>query len=136
MSETFRMAKGSTGPDRRDFLRIDVDFPATAKFLSVDPNFSCEEVVEGRVTELSASGLLIVGSFPEGDWVERLLKQKLFLGLQLELDDGEPPIDVLARAMHAEPSEDKKHAVGLRFRGMGRQNRDRIFKLVIDEYLE
>jgi hypothetical protein len=136
MSEIFSPAPGSVGPERREYLRIVVDLPASANFLSVDPDFSTDEVVEGRVTELSASGVLLIGKFPEGDWIEKILDQSLFLNLTLDLKDDEPPMEALTRAQHAVKCDDGSHAVGLHFRGMGRSNKDRIFKRVISEHID
>ena len=124
-------------PDRREFVRVAADLTIRYKFLSAEPDFPNSEVLEGKATDISGGGLLLLGRVPEMDWTEGLLMNRIFLGLNIGLDDGQPPAKALTRAAWIEPIEegDNHCLMGLRFKEITREHQDRIFQFVIRAHM-
>ena len=97
------MTSGPNDKERREFVRVPTDLSVRYKLLSSDPQFKSDEVLEGKATDISGGGLLLLGPVPSPEWSEGLLMNKVFLGLNIDLDDGQPPAKALTRAAWIEP---------------------------------
>ena len=123
--------------ERREFVRVATDLPVRYKFLSAEPAFLHEEVFEGRVTDLSGGGILLLGRIPDLEWKSRLLNGRIVVGLNLDLADGQPPIKALTRVTWAETVEDDDNLclIGLKFKEIINEHIDQIFQYVIRAHM-
>ncbi len=123
--------------ERREFVRVPTDLPVRYKFLSAEPAFIQEEIFEGRVTDLSAGGILLLGRIPDLEWKSRLLNGSIVVGLNLDLADGQPPIKALTRVTWAETVEDDDnlYLMGLKFKEIIHEHLDQIFQYVIRAHM-
>lgn len=120
--------------ERREFIRVNLEIPVRYKFLSkTRQDKEMEGIYEGTTSNIGGGGLLLHGKIPVLEWIPELLMQKLMLGLNMMLPAQEDPIKVLTRVAWIETIEAGTHrcAMGLMFRELTTQDRDRIFRFVI-----
>ena len=137
MSQDDSMPFDPINPERREFLRVPTDLPVRYKFLSAETAFLHEEIFEGRVTDLSGGGLLLLGRIPDLEWKSRLLNGRIVVGLNLDLADGQSPVKALTRVTWAETVEDDENLclMGLKFKEIIREHLDQIFQYVIRAHM-
>lgn len=118
--------------EKRDFVRIHTDIPIRYKFLSKTIDLG-EEVHEGATTNLSASGLLLVGRVPSVSWIPALLMEEIIIGLNLLLPSLEVPIKALSKVSWIEsfPRGTDRCALGLSFNEISKPQQDEILKYII-----
>lgn len=118
--------------EKRDFVRIHTDIPIRYKFLSKTIDIG-EEVHEGVTTNLSASGLLLVGRVPSISWIPALLMEEIIIGLNLLLPSLEVPIKALSKVSWIEsfPRGTDRCALGLSFNEISKPQQDEILKYII-----
>ena len=125
--------------ERRQFVRIRLEVPVLYKFLCQhrqDPEL--REVYEGTTRDISAGGILLHGKVALLDWVPELLQHKIAVGVNLFLPEDQVPIKALARVAWIEPIEARTNccALGLGFREITQQDKDRIFRYVIKSQIK
>jgi c-di-GMP-binding flagellar brake protein YcgR len=120
--------------ERREFVRVRIQIPVRYKFLSkVRHDPALEEIYEGTTMNLGGGGLLLLGRIPVVDWIPDLLMQKIVIGVNLLLPQEEAPIKALTRVAWVETFDEQtmKCNLGLKFKEVTQQDKDRIFKFVI-----
>lgn len=124
-------------PERREFVRIRTELPVRYKFLSQDPAFKSDNVFDGVATDLSGGGLLLQGKIPQLDWITGLLMDRIYVGLNLQLEEDDEAIKALTRVAWVESIDEQSGecAMGLRFKEITRDGQDRIFQFVIRSHL-
>jgi c-di-GMP-binding flagellar brake protein YcgR len=119
--------------EKRGFVRIHTDIPVRYKFLSRSVPLESEGVFEGTTTNLSGSGLLLVGRIPGMSWIPGLLMEEILIGLNILLPLMDVPIKALTRVgwIEAFQKGSDKCAMGLRFKEISKENQDEILKYII-----
>jgi c-di-GMP-binding flagellar brake protein YcgR len=119
--------------ERKDFVRIHAAIPVRYKFLSREIDLGSENVFEGTTTDLSGSGLLLVGKLPKLEWIPPLLMGQILIGVNLILPSCDYPLKGLAQVawMEAFREGSDKWAMGLQFREIAKDAQDEIFRYVI-----
>ena len=118
--------------EKRDFVRIHTDIPIRYKFLSKTVDIG-EDVQEGATTNLSASGLLLVGKIPSISWIPALLMEEIIVGLNLLLPSLDTPIKALGKVVWVEsfPKGSDRCALGLSYKEISKPHQDEILKYII-----
>lgn len=119
--------------EKREFVRIRTDIPIRYKFLSKSVNVGEAEVFEGSTSNLSASGLLLVGRVPSVSWIPALLTEDIIIGLNLLLPALDSPIKALGKVAWIEAFHkgSDRCALGLRFKDIAKNHQDEILKYII-----
>ncbi|MBI4600824.1 MAG: PilZ domain-containing protein [Planctomycetes bacterium] len=119
--------------EKRDFVRVQTDIPVRYKFLSRSVPIESEGIFEGTTSNLSGSGLLLVGKIPGMSWIPGLLMGEILIGVNLLLPSVDVPIKALTRVAWIEAFEkgSEKCGMGLRFREISKENQDEILKYII-----
>lgn len=119
--------------EKRDFVRIHTDIPVRYKFLSRSIPLEAEGIYEGTTSNLSGSGLLLVGRIPGMSWIPGLLMSDILIGANILLPLMDAPIKALCRVAWMEAFEkgSDKCAMGLRFKEISKENQDDILKYII-----
>lgn len=119
--------------ERRDFVRIHTDIPVRYKFLSRSIPLDSEGVFEGTTSNLSGSGLLLVGKIPGMSWIPGLLMGEILIGVNILLPLLDVPVKALCRVawIEAFSKGSEKCAMGLRFQEIAKESQDEILKYVI-----
>ncbi len=119
--------------ERRDFVRIHTDIPVRYKFLSRSIPLDSEGVFEGTTSNLSGSGLLLVGKIPGMSWIPGLLMGEILVGVNILLPLLDVPVKALCRVgwIEAFSKGSEKCAMGLRFQEISKESQDEILKYVI-----
>lgn len=120
--------------ERREFFRTRCDVPVRFQFIA--PHLRDAELAghhEGVTNNLSGGGLLLQGTLPKLDWVPDLLMQKMAVGVTVLLPMDPSPVAALARVSWIETINERTRQcrLGLRFREITSQDRDRLFQFVI-----
>jgi len=123
----------SFDPERREFVRVRAELPVKYKFLSQDPGFLSDEVFEGTTSNISGSGLLLVGQMPNADWITGLLMERIVIGVNIFLPGSNEAVKALTRTSWIEALDERSQrcSIGLRFREITKEHLDRLFKFVI-----
>ena len=119
--------------ERREFIRVRAELPVKYKFLSQDPGFSSDEILDGTTNNLSGGGLLLVGTIPNTDWITGLLMEKIVVGVNIFLPGDAEPVKALTRTAWIEALDERAHrcSLGLKFKEITKIHLDKIFKFVI-----
>lgn len=120
--------------ERREFIRVKCEVPVRYKFLTKsrqDP--ALDNIYEGTSTNVSGGGILLNGKIPNLSWIPDLLMQKMVVGINILLPNEEKPIKALTRVSWLESIDDQTQrcAIGLKFKEITAEDRDKIFKFVI-----
>ena len=126
-------ASRSFDPERREFVRVRADLPVKYKFLSQDSALVSEEVLAGTTSNISGSGILLVGEMPNSDWITGLLMERMVVGINLFLPGDAEPVKALTRTAWIEALDEqtRRCSMGLRFKEITKEHLDRLFKFVI-----
>ena len=119
--------------EKKEFVRINTDIPIRYKFLSKSVPLDEQGIFEGSTSNLSGSGLLLVGKIPSISWIPGLLTEEILIGINLLLPSLDIPIKALARVSWAEAMTKgaDKCALGLRFKEISKEHQDEILKYII-----
>jgi len=119
--------------EKREFVRIHTDIPVRYKFLSRSVPLEAEGIFEGTTSNLSGSGLLLMGKIPGMSWIPGLLMGEILIGVNLLLPSLDAPIKALTRVGWVEAFEkgSDKCAMGVRFKEISKENQDEILKYII-----
>jgi c-di-GMP-binding flagellar brake protein YcgR len=119
--------------EKRDFVRIHTDIPVRYKFLSRSIPLDVEEIFEGTTSNLSGSGLLLVGKIPGMSWIPGLLMGEILIGVNMLLPSQDVPIKALTRVAWVEAFEkgSDKCGMGVRFKEISKEHQDEILKYII-----
>jgi c-di-GMP-binding flagellar brake protein YcgR len=111
--------------EKREFVRIHTDIPVRYKFLS--------RIFEGTTSNLSGSGLLLLGKIPGMSWIPGLLMSEILVGVNVLLPSLDAPIKALTRVGWIESFQkgSDKCAMGLKFKEISKENQDEILKYII-----
>jgi c-di-GMP-binding flagellar brake protein YcgR len=107
-------------------------------FVGRVPPSASAQFVEGTTDNISGGGLKLVGKLPNTDWIASLLLQHIAVAVEVHLPDGEEPVRALARTAWVELHDKKKldFLMGLRFREISRDDRERVIQFVIKSQLK
>ena len=119
--------------EKREFVRIQTDIPIRYKFLSKTIDVGTDQIYEGSTTNLSASGLLLVGKIPSVSWIPALLMEEIIIGLNLLLPSLDAPIKALGKVSWVEAFHkgSDRCAMGLKFKDIAKAHQDEILKYII-----
>jgi c-di-GMP-binding flagellar brake protein YcgR len=119
--------------EKRDFIRVHTDIPVRYKFLSRSIPIESEGIFEGTTSNLSGSGLLLVGKIPGMSWIPGLLMGEILIGINLLLPHLDVPIKALTRVAWVEAFEkgSDKCGMGLRFKEIPKEQQDEVLKYII-----
>ena len=120
------------GAERRRYVRVDAEVPVRYKFFSQEDDLALGEEFEGKTKNVSAGGILLTVRIPNMDWITSLLRQKMYLGIKLELPDREP-VRTLARVawVGSMDEETQTCALGLSFKEITKADQDKLFEYII-----
>ncbi len=118
--------------EQRRFVRVASSLPVKYKFVSSSADFAENRVYEGRTDNIGGGGMLLTGQVPSVDWITELLMEKVLIALTLDLPGG-APVKVIARVAWLEAIDQNTEVcqLGLTFKEITQENRDRILDLVI-----
>jgi len=127
------MIPRSFDPERREFVRVRAELPVRYKFLSQDPAFVSDEILEGTTSNISGAGILLVGQMPNTDWITGLLMERIVIGVNVFLPGDAEPVKALTRTAWIEALDERvqRCSMGLRFKEITKEHLDRLFKFVI-----
>ena len=119
--------------EKREFVRIQTDIPIRYKFLSKTVEIDDDQVYEGITTNLSGSGLLLLGKVPSVTWIPALLMEDIIIGLNLLLPALDHPIKMLGRVAWIEAFQKgtDRCALGIRFKDISKEHQDEVLKYII-----
>jgi c-di-GMP-binding flagellar brake protein YcgR len=119
--------------EKREFVRIHTDIPVRYKFLSRSIPIESEGIFEGTTSNLSGSGLLLLGKIPGMSWIPGLLMSEILVGVNVLLPSLDAPIKALTRVgwIEAFQKGSDKCAMGLKFKEISKENQDEILKYII-----
>jgi c-di-GMP-binding flagellar brake protein YcgR len=119
--------------EKREFVRIHTDIPVRYKFLSKAIPIESEGIFEGTTSNLSGSGLLLVGKVPGMSWIPGLLMGEILIGVNILLPSLDVPIKALTRIAWIEAfvKGSDKCAMGVRFKEIPKENQDEIMRYII-----
>jgi len=120
-------------PERREFIRVCVALPVKYKFLSHEPGFPSDEILEGSTDNLSGGGLKLLGPVPNLDWLAGLLSRRIAVGVNIFLPGQARAVKALTRTLWVEGLQKRAQSclLGLRFREISREDRERIVQFII-----
>ncbi|MHC4914250.1 MAG: PilZ domain-containing protein [Planctomycetota bacterium] len=123
--------------ERREFIRVRERCKVTYRLLGRDERHSALEPLEGFTENISGGGMKLVGPLPNPDWIAEMLLGRMAVGVAVELPDDKGPVSALARTAWVEVADRKKQTflLGLRFREISREDRERIVQFVIKSQL-
>ena len=126
------MSEENPRQEKRKFVRVDSELSVRYRFLSSDPAFTEGNTYEGRTDNIGGGGLLLTGQVPSVEWITELLMEKVLLALTIDLPEVEP-VRAIARVAWLEAIDQNTEVcqLGLMFKEITAENRDRILELVI-----
>jgi len=118
--------------EKKEFVRINTDIPIRYKFLSKSVPLD-EAIFEGSTSNLSGSGILLVGKVPSLSWIPALLTEDILIGINLLLPSLDLPIKALARVgwVEAMVKGNDRCVMGLRFKEITKEHQDELLKYLI-----
>ncbi len=124
--------------DRREYIRIRSELLVRYKFLGSgipDPNL--DKIYQGKVTNISGGGIMILGPIPDARWIPELLMQRMVIGINFSLPNEEEPVKTLTRAAWIETIDENAHlcSMGLKFKEITTKDTDKIFRFIIRNQL-
>ncbi len=119
--------------EKKEFVRINTDIPIRYKFLSKSLPLDSEGIFEGTTSNLSGSGLLLMGKIPSISWIPALLTEEILIGVNLLLPSLDLPVKALTRVAWVEAMSKggDRVALGLKFREISKEHQDEILKYII-----
>lgn len=119
--------------EKREFVRIHTDIPIRYKFLSKSVEIDNEQIYEGITTNLSGSGLLLIGKLPSVTWIPALLMEDIIIGVNMLLPALDHPIKALGRVAWIEAFQkgSDRCALGIRYKEIAKPHQDEILKYII-----
>jgi c-di-GMP-binding flagellar brake protein YcgR len=119
--------------ERRDFIRVKEECSVDYRFLGEVSSVDSEAAYRGRTNNISGGGLKLLGPLPNPDWVPMLLLGKVALAVDIHLPGEAAPARAMARIAWIEAAEAKSHEflLGLRFKEISSEDRERIIKFII-----
>ena len=119
--------------EKREFVRIQTDIPIRYKFLSKTVEVKEGQIFEGSTSNLSSSGLLLVGKIPSVSWIPALLMEEIIIGLNLLLPSLDAPIKALSKVAWVEAftKGSERCAMGIKFKDIAKSHQDEILKYII-----
>lgn len=119
--------------EKREFVRIPTDIPIRYKFLSKTVEIDDDQVHEGSTTNLSGSGLLLLGKLPSVTWIPALLMEDIIIGINLLLPALDHPIKALGRVAWVEAFQkgSERCALGVRYKDIDKACQDEILRYII-----
>ena len=120
------------GSERRTYVRVKAEIPIRYKFFSQEGAPGLEEELEGVTKNVSAGGILLVAQIPNMDWITTLLRQKMYVGVRMELTGGEQ-VRALARVawVGAMDEEARTCDLGLSFKEITKADQEKLFQYFI-----
>ena len=118
---------------KRDFVHVNTDIPIRYKFLSKALPVEQEGIFEGTTSNLSGSGLLLMGKVPSISWIPALLTEEVLIGINLILPSFDAPVKALTRVAWVEAMQKgvERCAMGLKFKEISKESQDEILKYII-----
>ena len=118
---------------KRDFVRIPTDIPVRYKFLSKTVSIDVESIYEGVTTQISGTGLLLLGKLPSFSWIPGLLMEEIVMGVNILLPSVDVPVKALSTVAWVEKIQkgNDKCPMGLRFKEINKEHQDVLLKYVI-----
>lgn len=118
---------------KKDFVRVHTEIPVRYKFLSHSISIDDEGVFEGATSQISGTGLLLVGKIPSYSWIPGLLMQEILLGVNILLPSHDLPVKALAQVAWVEKIHKGSEScpMGLRFKEIEKEHQDTILRYVI-----
>ena len=117
--------------ERREFIRVKSECAVTYRFLG-GAAAGADEAHAGATDNISGGGLKLSGKVPNPDWLAELLTGRIAVGVEIALPDGGPPVRALTRVAWVERLEKSRRLVlGLRFREVSSEDRERIIAFII-----
>ena len=119
--------------EKKEFVRVSTDIPIRYKFLSKSVPLDEQGIFEGSTSNLSGSGLLLVGKIPSISWIPALLTEEILIGINLLLPSLDMPIKALARVgwVEAMPKGSDRCALGIKYKEISKEHQDEILKYII-----
>ncbi len=120
------------GANRREYVRIETEIPVRYKFFSQEGKLELDEELDGKTRNVSAGGILLVAEIPNMDWITSLLRQTMYVGIRMELPER-GTVKALARVawVGSMDEEARTCALGLQFKEITKDDRDKLFEYVI-----
>jgi hypothetical protein len=105
------------------------------RFVSNSPEFGSDRVHEGRTDNIGGGGLLLTGQVPSVEWITELLMEKIVLAVTIDVPDA-PAVKAIARVAWLEAIDQNTEVcqLGLTFKEITGENRDRILEYVIKKH--
>ena len=120
--------------ERREFIRVATACRVTYSFIAERPVLPAGETFEGTTDNISGGGLKLVGELPGPDLIPDLLLGRAAVGVNVFLPGSPRPVRALTRTAWIELAEKKDHKflIGLRFREISADDRERIVQFIIE----
>ncbi len=124
--------------ERREFIRVTEECAVEYRFLGDADSIDSQAVYQGRTNNLSGGGLKLLGPLPNPDWVPMLLLGKVALAVGISLPGEATPARAVARIAWIEAAEPEVHEflLGLRFREIAPDDRERIIQFIIRKQMK
>ncbi len=119
--------------EKRQFVRIASSLPVRYKFLSSSPEYHDDNVREGLTDNVGGGGMLLTGQVPGMDWITELLMEKILVAVTIDIPGSADPVQAIARVAWLEAIDQNTEVcqLGLTFKEITNESRDRIFDFVI-----
>ncbi len=119
--------------EKRRFVRIERSLPVRYKFLSSTAEYHDDSTREGLTDNIGGGGMLLTGQVPGMDWITELLMEKVIVACSILLPGSGEPVQAIARAAWLEAVDQNTEVcqLGLTFKEITQEDRDRILNLVI-----
>jgi c-di-GMP-binding flagellar brake protein YcgR len=119
--------------EKREFVRINTDIPIRYKFMSKSVPLDSEGIFEGTTSNLSGSGLLLLGKIPSISWIPGLLTEEILIGINLLLPSLDVPVKALTRVAWVEAmvKGNDRCPMGVKFKEITKEHQDEILKYII-----
>ncbi len=121
--------------EKREFIRVSAEIPVKYRFICKHrQDEELEKTYEGKTRNLSGGGLLLEGKIPLLPWVPEMLMNKMKVAVRVELPDADEPVEAVSRVAWIETLDEYTHHshIGLNFKEITKEDRDRIFQYVIN----
>lgn len=115
------------------FVKISVDIPVRYKFLSKTIQVPDQDVHEGHTNNISGGGLVLIVKIPDGETINGLLNNDIYVGLNINLPSQGEAIKTLSNLHSIEtvPEMPGKCGLNLRFLDMPKEGSDQILRYTI-----
>jgi len=123
----------SSGPEKREYVRLSSALPVRIKFLNLDGTPLSERILNGETTNISGGGLLIKAEVPETRMITGMLENKVALGIEVDIPEQAEPLRIIGRTSWLTIDEDDEARcfLGVTFREMTRECLDKIISFIV-----